>query len=53
MALWITRITCTFLTMNMKTVNRSVSDYTKYTNLMTSYGAINHTLHWQPYYSST
>ena len=27
----------------MKTVNQSVSDYTKYTNLMTSYGAISHT----------
>ena len=43
MALWITRITCTFLTTNMKPVNQSVSGYTKYTNLMTSYGAINHT----------
>ena len=42
-----------FLTTNKKTVNRSVSDYTKYTNLMTSYGAINHTPHWQPHYLNT
>ena len=27
----------------MKTVNQSVSDYTKYANHMTSYGAINDT----------
>ena len=45
MALWITRITCMSLTTNMKPVNRSVSGYTKYTNHMTLYGAISHTLH--------
>ena len=43
MALWITRITCMSLTTNMKTVNQSVNGYIKYTNLMTSYGAISHT----------
>ena len=37
----------------MKIVNQSVSGYTKYTNLMTSYGAISHTPHWQPHYLST
>ena len=37
----------------MKTVNRSVSDYIKYTNLMTSYGAISHTPRWQPHYLNT
>ena len=42
-ALWITRITCTFLITNMKTVNQSVSGYAKYTNLMILFGAINHT----------
>ena len=29
----------------MKTVNQSVNGYTKYTNHMTSYGAISHTCH--------
>ena len=43
MALWITRITCMSLTTNIKPVKRSVNGYTEYTNLMTSYGAINHT----------
>ena len=28
-----------------------MSGYTKYTNLLTSYGAINHAPHWQPHYS--
>ena len=31
--------------MNTKTVNQSVNGYTKYTNHMTSYGAISHTRH--------
>ena len=53
MALWITRITCTFLTTNMKPVNQSVSGYTKYTNHMTSYGVISRTHHYQPHYSHT
>ena len=37
------RITCTLLITNMKTVDQCVSDHTKCTNHMTSYGAINHT----------
>ena len=34
-----------FMDHNMKPVNQSVSGYTKYTNLMTSYGIISHILH--------
>ena len=37
----------------MKTVNRSGSDYTKYTSLMILFGAINHTPRWQPHYLNT
>ena len=39
--------------LNHEYENRSVSGCTKYTNHITSYGAINHTPHWQLHYLNT